>query len=93
MDLRRDPRVELSHRSVDVGEMVSNLHFELGISQMSRRRDPSQNIARDQAQRDAVRVVDDDHIVDLEAQLRSGGPSCLNRAPEFQWLHTVLPQY
>ncbi|CAM5657418.1 Transposase OS=Streptomyces aurantiogriseus OX=66870 GN=GCM10010251_93670 PE=4 SV=1 [Streptomyces aurantiogriseus] len=71
--------------------MVSNLYFELGISQMPRRRDPSQNIARDQAQRNAVRVVDDDHIVDLKAQLRSRRQSCLNCATEFQWLHAVLP--
>ncbi|GHJ33582.1 hypothetical protein TPA0910_80150 [Streptomyces hygroscopicus subsp. sporocinereus] len=89
--MRLDPRIELSDRSVDVGELVSDLYFELGISQMPRRGDPSQNIARDQAQRDAVRVVDDDHIVDLKAQLRSGRPSCFNCATEFQGLHIALP--
>jgi hypothetical protein len=83
MDSRGDPRLELGHRSVDVGETPSNLYLELGISQMRRRRDPSQNITREQAQCDPVRVVDDDHVVDLKAQLRSGRPSCLNRAAEF----------
>lgn len=75
--------VELSHRSADVGETASDLYFELGISQMPRRCDPSQNIARNQPQRDAVRVVDDDRIVDLKAQLRSGRPSCLDCAAKF----------
>jgi hypothetical protein len=89
MDSRRDPRLERGHRSVDVGETPGNLYFELGISQMCRRCDPSQNIARDQTQHDPVRVVDDDHIVDLKAQLRSGRPSCLNRAAKFRWLHTA----
>ena len=67
----------------DVRETASNLYLELGISQMPRTCNPSQNIARDQAQRDAVRVVDDDRIVDLKAQLRSGRPSCFNCAAEF----------
>jgi hypothetical protein len=93
MDSGLDPRLKLSHRSADVGETASNLYFELRSSQMLVRRDPSQNTARDQAQHDAVRVVDDDHIVDLEAQLRSGCPACLNCATEFQRLHTVLPHF
>ncbi len=29
MDSGLDPRVELSHRSVDVGETASDLYFEL----------------------------------------------------------------
>ncbi len=78
-----DPRIELSHRSIDLGEAASDLHFELGTSQMPQRRDPGQNTARDQAQRDAVGVVDNDHIVDVKPQLRSGRPSCLNCAAEF----------
>lgn len=47
---------------------------EVEPGQMPQRCNPSQNIARDQAQRDAIRVVDDDHIVDLKTQLRSGRP-------------------
>jgi hypothetical protein len=29
-----DPRVKLSHRTVDFGEMASNLYFELGAGSM-----------------------------------------------------------
>ncbi|MBE9499776.1 hypothetical protein IHE61_21215 [Streptomyces sp. GKU 257-1] len=83
MDSGLHPTFELGHRRVNVGETVGDLYFELGIRQMLQRCDPSQNIARDQAQRDAVRVVDDDRIVDLKAQLRSSRPPCLNCAVEF----------
>lgn len=89
MDTGFDPRVQLSHRRVDVGETASDLYFELGIGQLPRRSDPSQHPTRDQVQRDAVRVVDDDYIVDPEAQLRSCRPSCLNCASKFIGLHTV----
>lgn len=47
---------------------------EVEPGQMPQRCNPSQNTARDQAQRDAIRVVDDDHIVDLKTQIRSGRP-------------------
>lgn len=83
MDSGLDPMLKLSHRRVNDGETASNLYFELGISQMPQRCDPSQNITRDQAQCDAVRVVDDGRIVDLKAQFRSSRPPCLNRAVEF----------
>ncbi len=71
MDPGLDPRIELGHRRVDVGETAGNLYLELGIGQMPQRCDPGQDIARDQAQRDAVRVVDDDRVVDLKAQLEA----------------------
>ncbi len=83
MHPRLDPRIELSHRRVNVGETASNLYFELGITQMPQRCDPGQNIAGDHAQRDAVRVVDDDRIVDLKTRPRSSRPPCLNCAVQF----------
>ncbi|GAA0315032.1 hypothetical protein GCM10009540_38150 [Streptomyces turgidiscabies] len=84
-----DPRVQLSHRGVDIDETARNLYFELGIGQMPHSSDSSQHPARDQVQRDAVRVVDDYYIVDWEAQLRSDRPSRLDRSTKFMWLHTV----
>lgn len=83
MDSGLHPGIQFSHRSADVDETLSNLYFELGVGHMPQRRDPSQNTARDQAQCDAVRVVDNDHIIDLKPHRRSGRTSCLDRAAEF----------
>lgn len=91
MDAGVDPGVELGHGSVDAGEDAGDRHFELGIGQMARGGDPGQHTARDEMQRDTVRVVDDDHVVDLQAQLRGGRPCRLDRAAELRRLHDVLP--
>ena len=90
MDPGLDPRIELGHRRVNVGETAGNLYLELGIGQMPQRCDPGQDIARDQAQRDAVRVVDDDRVVNLKAQLRSSRPPCLHRAANLRCVHAFL---
>ena len=59
---------------------------------MRRGCDPRKNIARDQAQRDAVRVGYDDRIVDLQAKRRSSRPACLNCTVNVRCFHAVLPQ-
>ena len=61
-----DPRLKPTHGTIGVGEPVSNLNFELGVGLMCRRCDPGKNIAGDEAHRDAVRVVNDDRIVDIQ---------------------------
>lgn len=58
---------------------------------MTHGRDPCQDVAREQAQRDPVRVVDDGHVGDVKAQLRSGRPARLDRSAELRWLHVVGP--
>jgi len=50
---------------------------------MRRRAHPSKNVARGQMHSDAVRVVNDDRIVDSKAEGRSRRPAGLNCAPDF----------
>jgi hypothetical protein len=50
---------------------------------MRGRRDPGENIARNEAHGNAVRVVDDDGIVDLKSEGRSHRRTRLNCAPDF----------
>jgi len=50
---------------------------------MRGRRDPSENIARNQVHGNAVRVVDDDRIVDSKAEGGSHRLTRLNCAPDF----------
>jgi len=61
------PGIKLGHRATGFGDKASNLDFELEASPVRCGRDPSKNIAREEAQRDAVRVVYDRYIVDLKA--------------------------
>lgn len=61
------PGIKLGNRAAGFGETAGNLYFELRVSPMRCRRDPSHNVAREQAQRDAVRVMYDHHVVGLKA--------------------------
>jgi hypothetical protein len=87
-----DPGLKLAHRATSFGETMSNLHFELEAGLMCCGSDPSENIARHQAQGDPVRIVYDDYIVDLKAQRSSGRPARLNRTTNLRWLHAALPR-
>jgi hypothetical protein len=87
IDTGLNARLKVGHRAIRFSEAESNLDFELGFGLMRSRRDPRENIARDQAHGDAVRVVNDDRIVDSKAQRRSSRPPSLNCAPEFWWFH------
>jgi hypothetical protein len=67
VDARLHPRFKLFHRAARFGEPPSDLDFELSACLMRQRRHPSENVTRGQAHRDAVRVVDDDSIIDSKA--------------------------
>jgi hypothetical protein len=54
VDAGLHPRLELAHRAIGLGQAASNLYFELGAGLMRGRPNPSQNVARAQAHRDAV---------------------------------------
>jgi hypothetical protein len=54
------------------------------------RRDPGEDIARDEAHGDAVGVVNDDRVVDVEAELAGNRPCGLNPAPDLGWFHSRL---
>jgi hypothetical protein len=84
MDSRLHPRLKLSHRAPDFGETASNHDFEVVIGGAIReRRNPRENVARGQPYGDAVRVVDDDRIIDSKAASGGRGPCGLNGVPDF----------
>jgi hypothetical protein len=57
---------------------------------MRRGCDPSKNIAGEQAHCDAVRVGDDNRIVDLKPERRNSWARGVKRAAQFCLLHAVL---
>jgi hypothetical protein len=73
-------RLKLTNGAVGFGEMASNLCFQLEAVFPRLRRDPGQDIARDEAHGYAVGVVNDDYVVDLEADLAGSRPCGVNRA-------------
>jgi len=73
MDTRLDPRLELGHRTVRFSETASNFYLELGVRLVGRRRDPGKHIAREQAQGDAVRIVNNDRLIGSKAEGGSDG--------------------
>jgi hypothetical protein len=63
-----DPRLELGHRAVGLGESPSDLDFELGTCPRRDMRDPRENVTRRQAHSDPIRVVKDNRVIDPEAE-------------------------
>ena len=87
VDTGLHPRFERFHRAAGFGKPPTDLDFELGAGLMRYRRDPSENVTRGQAQGDAVRVMDNDRIVDSEAQGGGRRPTRLECSLDFGRLH------
>ncbi len=68
VDARLHPRIERSYGAVGFGEPTSDLDFELCGPPPLRVRDPSENVTRPQAQSEPVRVVENDCVIDSEAE-------------------------
>jgi hypothetical protein len=83
IDTRLRPRHKLSHGATSFSQTASNLHFEVVGRLMEERPDPSENVTRDQAHDDAVRVMDNNGIVDSKAQRRGCRTTSFNRALDF----------
>ena len=83
IDAGLHPRLELGHRATGFGQTASNLYFELGAGMVRWRRDPSKNVARDQAHDDAVGVVDNIRAIDSKAEGRGCGRAGFNCALDF----------
>jgi hypothetical protein len=64
VDARLDPRIERGYGAIGFGEPTSDLDFELCSSLALQVRDPSENVTRPQAQSEAVRVVENDGVID-----------------------------
>ena len=67
VDARLHARIERGHRALGFGEPLSKLDLELG-DLLRRVRDAGEDVARQQAQREPVRVVKHDRIVDRQAE-------------------------
>jgi hypothetical protein len=67
IDARLNLRRKLSHRASSFGQTASNIHFEVVCRLMDDRPDPGENLTRGQAHDDAVRVMDNNGIVDSKA--------------------------
>jgi hypothetical protein len=83
IDTRLHSRLKLSHRANSFSQTASNLDFEVVGRLMVERPDPSENVTRGQAQHYAVRVMDNNGIVDSKAQCRGCRTPSLNRALDF----------
>jgi hypothetical protein len=70
VDARRRPRIERGYRTIGFGEPTSDLDFELCASLALDVRDPSENVARPQANSEPVRVVENDGVIDPQIQCR-----------------------
>jgi len=64
VDTRLHPRFERFHRAAGFGKPPTDLDFELSAGLMRYGRHPSKNVTRGQAHGDAVRVMDNDRIID-----------------------------
>ena len=65
VDAGLDPRVKFTDRAIGFGEKSSNLDFEPEAGFVCWRPDSSKHTARDHVDGDAVRVVNDDRVVDV----------------------------
>jgi hypothetical protein len=68
VDARFRPRVKLGHRAIGFGEPPSDLDFERGACLMRYMRDPSENVTRQQAHREPVRVVKNNRVIDPQVK-------------------------
>ena len=68
VDARLHPRLKLCHRAAGFGEPPTDLDFELSACLMRYRRHPSENVTRSQAHGDAVRVVNNNCVIDPQVK-------------------------
>ena len=67
VDARLHSRLERSHGALGFGEPLRKLDLELR-DLLRRRCDPGKDVTRQQAQREPVRVVKNDRVVDRQAE-------------------------
>ena len=86
MDLWPHPGLGSGHREPRFGEPLSQLDLEL-CDLMCHGCHSGQNITRQQAKSELVRVVEDDRVVDGQVEGRSGGPGRRHRTSDLCRLH------
>ena len=87
IDTRLHPRIKLGHGAIGFGEPPSDLDLERRACPMRYRRDPRKHTTGQQAHREAVRVVKNNRVFDLQVQRRGRGHTCGHRERNFCCLH------
>jgi hypothetical protein len=83
VDARLHPRVKLAHWAVGLGELPSDVDFELGTCLVRYMRDPSKNVTRKQAHSEPVRVAKNNRVSDPHVECRGRGHRRSHRSPNF----------
>ena len=68
VDTRLDSRLERSHRTSGLHEPLGKLNLERCARPMGDGRDPGDDVARHQPHGEAVRVLEDDRVVDGQVE-------------------------
>ena len=83
IDTRLHLRRKLGHRAASFSQTAGDLDFEVVGRLMDERPDPGENVTRGQAHDNAVRVMDNNGIVDSKAQRRGCRTTSFSRALDF----------
>jgi hypothetical protein len=83
-------RLKHTNRALGFGETASNVCFELEAVFPPLQCDPGEDVTRHEAHGYAVGVVNDDRVVDVEAELPGRHLCGRNRAPDLGWFHARL---
>ena len=86
MDARLCSGVQGSHRALGFGEPLGKLDLELCDLTRSWR-DPGNDVTRQQAHSELVRIVKNDRIIDGQAKRRGDRRGRSQRALNLRWLH------
>jgi hypothetical protein len=68
-----------SRRAIGFGEPPCDLNFERGAGAMRHGRDPSENVTRQQAHSEPVRVVKNSRVVDSQVKCCARRHTCSHR--------------
>ncbi|HUZ02076.1 MAG TPA: hypothetical protein VMU89_17150 [Thermomicrobiaceae bacterium] len=68
VDARRHPRIERRDGARGCSEPTSDLNFERGACLVLHERDPRENVTRPQAEREPVRVMEHDGVIDPQTK-------------------------
>jgi hypothetical protein len=90
VDLRLDARVERGDWALGFREPPSKLNFERCARLMRYGRDSGNDVTRQQAQNEPVRVVKNDRVIGRQVKHRGGRHPCRHRTWNFCCLHRRL---
>jgi hypothetical protein len=86
VDARLYPGIQRAHRALGFGEPLGEIDLELG-GLMHGRRDSGNDVTRQQAHSEPVRIVKNDGVVDVQVKRRGDRYGRSQRAPNLRRLH------